>query len=326
MGPHLHEYLREMKREVLSKYDLMTVGEAFGVTLEQTPSLVDERRHELNMIFNFDGVRLNRQGRLWRAWTLPELKAVYTRQDRELDVHSWNTIFLSNHDNPRLVSAFGDDSPAYRVASAKLLATMLLTLKGTAFIYQGDELGMTNYPFSKIEDFDDIEAKNGWRAEVFSQKVRAADYIDNLRKTSRDNARTPMQWDSSPNAGFTTGQKAWLALNPNYKDINAKQELGDPGSVYAYYRRMSDLRKKTPALIYGDYQDLDPQNPRVFAYTRTLGQDKYLIVLNFSTGAISYALPAGLTPGQLAISNLAHAEEHSSVLNLKGWEARVYKF
>jgi len=325
MGPHLHEYLQEMNREVLSKYDVMTVGEAFGVTPQQTPSLVDERRQELNMIFNFDAVRLNRQGRQWRDWTLPELKAIYTRLDHETDVHSWNTVFLSNHDNPRLVSAFGDDSERYRAASAKVLATMLLTLRGTPFIYQGDELGMTNYPFSKIEEFDDIEVKNGWKAEVLSNKVSAADYIANLRKTSRDNARTPMQWDSSPNGGFTTGPKAWLVVNPNYIDINARQELADNDSVYAYYRRMNDLRKKTRALIYGDYHDLDPQNPKVFAYTRTLGKEKYLVVLNFSEDAISYSLPAGLKAGQLAISNFGKAEEQTSGLNLKGWEARVYQ-
>ena len=184
-----------MNREVLSKYDVMTVGEAFGVTLEQTPTLVDERRKELNMIFNFDVVRLNRDGNQWRDWTLPELKAIYATQDQALDVHSWNTIFLSNHDNPRLVSTFGDDSPAFRVPSAKLLATMLLTLKGTPFIYQGDELGMTNYPFTRIEEFDDIEVKNGWKADVLTGKVKADDYIANLRKTSRDHSRTPMQWD-----------------------------------------------------------------------------------------------------------------------------------
>ena len=190
MGPHLHEYLQEMNREVLSQYDVMTVGEAFGVTLAQTPTLVDERRNELNMIFNFDVVRLDRDGRLWRNWTLPEMKAIYTTQNKALDVHSWNTVFLSNHDNPRVVSAFGDDSPAFRVPSAKLLATMLLTLKGTPFIYQGDELGMTNYPFTSIEQFDDIEVKNGWKADVLTGKVKADDYIANLRKTSRDNSRT----------------------------------------------------------------------------------------------------------------------------------------
>ena len=324
MGPHLHEYLQEMNSEVLSKYDVMTVGEAFGVTVEQTPTLVDERRNELNMIFNFDAVRLNRNGDAWRDWTLPELKAIYTNLDQTSDVQIWNTVFLSNHDNPRVVSAFGDDSPAYRVASAKLLATMLLTLKGTPFIYQGDELGMTNYPFKNIAEFDDIEVKNGWKANVLT-KVSAEDYIANLRKTSRDNSRTPMQWDASPNGGFTTAPKAWLAVNPNYKEINAKQELSDPNSIYNYFRQMADLRRKMPAFVYGDYKDLDPKNPKIFAYTRTLGNEKYLIVLNFSEGAVSYNLPAGLKASQLVISNLGKPEDRGEVLHLKAWEARVYK-
>lgn len=326
MGPHLHEYLQEMNREVLSKYDVMTVGEAFGVTMEQTPTLVDERRNELNMIFNFDAVRLNRNGRVWRNWTLPELKAIYTTQDNALDVHSWNTVFLSNHDNPRVVSAFGDDSPAYRVPSAKLLATIVLTLKGTPFIYQGDELGMTNYPFQSIEQFDDIEVKNAWKANVVTNQISANDFIADLRKTSRDNSRTPMQWDNSPNGGFTTAPKAWLAVNPNYKDINAKQQLSDPNSVYNYFRQMAELRRKTPAFVYGDYKDLDPKNSKIFAYTRTMGIEKYLVVLNFSADAVSYSLPGGWKVGQLMISNLEKTDERGNTLHLRAWEARVYKF
>ena len=155
--------------------------------------------------------------------------------------------------------------------------------------------------------------------------MKADDYIANLRKTSRDNSRTPMQWDSSPNAGFTTAAKPWLAVNPNYKEINASQELSDPNSIYNYFSRMAKFREKTPALIYGDYQDLDPQNAKIFAYTRTLGQDKYLVVLNFSEDNISYTLPGGLKAGQLQISNLGSKEEKTPVLKLKGWEARVYK-
>ena len=324
-GPHLHDDLQEMNRNVLSKYDVMTVGEALGISLQQTPLLVDERRNELDMIFNFDIVRLDRQSGKWHPWTLPQLKAIYSTQDQGLDVHNWNTIFLSNHDNPRAVSRYGDDSPAYRVPSAKLLATMLLTQKGTPFIYEGDELGMTNYPFKSIDDFDDIEVKNAWKANVLTNKVTADEFIANLRKTSRDNARTPMQWDSSPNGGFTTAPKPWLAVNPNYKDINAKQEVADPDSIYNYFSRMVALRRSTPSLIYGDYKDLDPQNPTIFAYTRTLGPDKYLVVLNFSEQPIAYSLPAGVKAGQLVISNLSASESHTSQLNLKGWEARVYK-
>jgi oligo-1,6-glucosidase len=324
-GPHMHEYLQEMNRNVMAHYDVMTVGEALGITLQQTPSLVDERRRELNMIFNFDSVRINRNGKHWKPWTLPELKAVYDGQDAELDVHSWNTIFLSNHDNPRLVSSFGDDSAGNRVPSAKLLATMIFTLKGTPFIYQGDELGMTNYPFHSIIDFDDIEVKNGYKADVLTHNVSAADYLANLRKTSRDNARTPMQWDGSANGGFTTAAKPWLAVNPNYTGINAKEELANPGSVYHYYRQMIELRTHSATLIYGDYQDLDPQNPSIFAYTRVLGSDKYLVILNWSGSAIQYTLPSGLIAGRLQISNLVGREEHAPVLHLQAWEARVYR-
>jgi len=201
---------------------------------------------------------------------------------------------------------------------------MLLTLKGTPFIYQGDELGMTNYPFTKIEEFDDIQVKNAWKAEVLTGQASIGEYIGHLLKTSRDHARTPMQWDESPNGGFTTGPKAWLAVNPNYKEINAKQALADPNSIYDYFKRMIELRKRTPALIYGDYKDLDPQNPSVFAYTRTLGANKYLVVLNFSKNAVAYTLPDGLKAGRLAISNLEGKEENVPIANLRGWEARIY--
>jgi oligo-1,6-glucosidase len=324
-GPHRDEYLQEMNRKVISKYDVMTVGEALGISLEETPLLVDERRNELNMIFSFDAVRINRDGKQWKDWTLPSLKAVYDRQDSALDVHSWNTIFLSNHDNPRLVSSFGDDSAAYRVPSAKLLATMLFTLKGTPFVYQGDEIAMTNYPFQHMEDFDDIEAKNGYEAEVLTGKVSAAAFIANLRRTGRDNSRTPMQWDDTPNAGFTAAAKPWLAVNPNYQEINAKDELADPDSVYHYYRKMIELRSKSPAFIYGDYKDLDPANSTIFAYTRELGTEKYLVVLNFSAAATTYTVPEKLQAETLTITNLGSREQQTNTLNLKAWEARVYK-
>ena len=324
-GPRLHDYLQEMNREVLSKYDVMTVGEAFGVTLEQTPLFVDERSNELNMIFHFDLVRLDSQGWRWKPWTLPEFKAICARFNEGLDAHSWPTVYLTNHDNPRSVSHFGDDSPEYRILSAKLLATFQLTSKGTPFIYQGDELGMTNYPFASIEEFDDIEVKNTWKAEVLTNRVSAEEYLDHIRKTSRDNTRTPMQWDDSPNGGFTTAAKAWFAVNPNYKVINAKQALADQNSIYHYFRKLLELRKQTPALIYGDYQDLDPQNPSVFAYTRTLEPDKYLVVLNFAKSDVVYIPLEGLKAGQLVLSNLDAKERNVSRVDLRGWEARIYK-
>ncbi|SEB73715.1 alpha-glucosidase [Terriglobus roseus] len=315
-GPHLHEYLREMNDRVLSHYDCTTVGEAHGITIEDTPQLVDERRHELNMIFNFDTVRLNRDGRNWRRWSLPELKAIYTRQDVALGKHSWNTIFLANHDNPRLVSAFGDDSPEYREKSAKLLVTMLLTLKGTPYLYQGDELGMTNYPFRSIEEYDDIEAKNAWAHDVLTGYESAEHYLENLAKVSRDHARTPMQWDASANAGFTSGSKPWLAVNPNYTGINAAQVVADPYSVYQFTRNLLALRKATLALVYGDFEDMAPEHPSLFLYERTLGDERYLIALNFSRDTV--ALPEPVANGRVVLSNT-----EGKFGELRGWEARI---
>ncbi len=183
---------------------------------------------------------------------------------------------------------------------------------------------MTNYPFTRIEEFDDIEVKNAWKAEVLTNQVSTDEFIPHMLKTSRDHSRTPMQWDDSLNGGFTTGAKAWLAVNPNCKEINAKQALADQDSIYNYFRKVIDLRKKAPALIYGDYKDLDPQNPAIFAYTRTLGTDRYLVVLNFSKDEVAYTFPEGLNAGELLISNLESNEENVSLVNLKGWEARVY--
>ena len=320
-GPRLHEYLHEMNQRVLSHYDCMTVGEAHGISIEETPMLVDERRHELNMIFNFDSVRLNRNGRDWRAWSLPELKAIYTRQDRALDRHSWNTIFLANHDNPRLVSAFGDDSETFRVPSAKVLATMLLTLKGTAYLYQGDELGMTNYPFRSIDEYNDIEAKNAWTHDVLTGKESADHYLGNLLRVSRDHARTPMQWDSSPNAGFTTAEaKPWLAVNPNYPEINAAAALADPGSIYRYIQTLLALRKTTLAFVYGEYLDLAPDDAHLFLYTRTLGVEKYLVALNMSGATQPLAVPEDFRAARLVLSNLQTID---ITADLGPWEARI---
>jgi oligo-1,6-glucosidase len=324
-GPHRDQYLQEMNREVLSKYDDMSVGEAAGITLGQEPRLVDDRRHELNEIFNFDAVRINRDGKQYVSWSLPQFKAIYTEHDKALGKHDWDTVFLSNHDNPRLVSSFGNDSEQFRVPSAKLLETLLMTMRGTPYIYQGDELGMTNYPFKSIDEFNDIEALNGYKDEVQGRhSVTEAAYIENLRHMSRDNARTPMQWDDSPNGGFTTGPKPWLAVNPNYKTINAAQAAADPDSIYNYTARLIALRARTPALIYGDYKDLDPQHSHIFAYLRTLENEKFLVVHNLSSETVTYTLPGGLKAGQLVTGNYG-GDESGVTLHLKGWESRIYK-
>ena len=328
-GPHLAEYLHEMNREVLSKYDDMSVGEATGTTLAQTNNLVDDRRHELNMIFNFDAIKLGRSDfglSQLGAWSLPELKAIYDAHATVLTKHDWDTVFLSNHDNPRIVSTFGDDSPAMRVPSAKLFETMILTLRGTPFLFEGDELGMTDFPFKTLADYDDIAVKNAYKALVDTGKISAEAFLTSQAKVSRDNARTPMQWDSSPEAGFTTGRHPWLAVNPNYKEINAAQEESDPTSVLNYVRALIGLRAQTLAFVYGDFEDLDPQHPHIFAYIRTLGSEKYLIVENFSSSPVAYTLPNGLKAANLLLTDIPGSHEANvSTLSLAPWESRIYK-
>jgi oligo-1,6-glucosidase len=307
----------------------MTVGEATGTTLAQTDSLVGDGRHELDMIFNFDAALLRHPdfGPPGLApWSLPALKAIYDSHAKVLTKHDWDTVFLSNHDSPRVVSTFGDDSPAIRVSSAKLLETMILTLRGTPFLYEGDELGMTNYPFKELADYEDVAVKNAYKAQVETGKISAASFLADQAKLTRDNARTPMQWDSSSEAGFTTGTHPWLAVNPNYKQINAAQEESDPDSVLNYVRTLIKLRAHTLAFVYGDYQDLDPQNEKIYAYTRTLGEKKYLVVENFSSSPVTYTLPDGLKAATLLLSDIpASHEENASTLNLAPWESRIYQ-
>lgn len=327
-GPRRDEFLQEMNREVLSKYDDMTVGEALGITLAEEPSIVAKDRHELNMIFNFDAVRINRgdgEGYSYKPWTLPEMKALYDGHARVLGTQAWDTVFLANHDNPRLVSNFGDDSPQYRIASAKLLQTLLLTLRGTPFLYQGDELGMTNYPF-KLDEFNDIEIKNAYKAKVATGQMPEAQFVAEARRFGRDNARTPMQWSAAANAGFTTATaKPWLLVNPNYKQINAAAELAERDSVLAYTKAAIALHRSNLAFTYGDYKDLDPENAQVFAYTRTLGDQRFLVVLNWGRKPAEFALPEGIKLGARVLGNLKTKDE-TGILKLEPWEARVYRF
>ncbi|MBJ7224171.1 MULTISPECIES: glycoside hydrolase family 13 protein [unclassified Brenneria] len=324
-GPHVHEYLQEMNREVLSHYDTMTVGEAFGVTFEDAPKFINADRNELNMLFHFDIVRLDRDN--WRktTWTLPQLKATYQKIE-QVGKNGWNTSFLSNHDNPRAVSHFGDDSDQWRVLSAKALATMMLTQRATPFLYQGDELGMTDYPFKNIEDYDDVEAKGRWVTFVESGKVPAEEYLDHLRQTSRDNARTPMQWSAEANAGFTKGTP-WFHVNPNYKQINAASQINQQDSIYNYHRELIALRRQTPALIYGEYRDLDPQHDKLFAYTRTQGDQQYLVVINFTHDNVEWNIPEGKKIVKTLISNRTEqaAAPGDNHLTMQPWQAAIFQ-
>jgi oligo-1,6-glucosidase len=296
-GPKLHDYLREMRREVLAHYDTLTVGEAFGVTPEAARDLIDSRRGELDLVINFDIVRMDIDG--WRksAWTLPALKALYTKLDQATGPFGWNTQFLSNHDNPRSVSHFGDDDPAWVERSAKVLATLILTQRGTPFLYQGEELGMTNYPFQTLDDFDDLEVAGRWRD--VQHRVSEAEYLANARAMGRDNSRTPMQWTAGPNGGFTTGQP-WLAVNPNAQAINAEDQAGRPDSVLNHCRDLIAWRRASIDLREGVYQDIDPDHPQVFAYRRGEG---LLVLLNFGRETLRYTLPENLAVDGVAFGD-----------------------
>jgi len=313
-GPKLHDYLREMRREVLDRYDTMTVGEAFGVRPDQARDLIDSRRRELDLVINFDIVRMDIDG--WRktTWTLPRLKALYTELDQAAGPFGWNTVFLSNHDNPRSVSHFGDDDPAWVERSAKTVNTLILTQRGTPFLYQGEELGMTNYPFQTLDDFDDLEVAGRWRD--VRHRVSEEEYLANARAMGRDNSRTPMQWTDGPNGGFTTG-KPWLAVNPSAAAINAADQAARPDSVLAHTRALIAFRRGSVDLREGDYRDLDPDHPRVFAYRRG---ERIVVLLNFGREPVRYALPDGLAVEGAAFGS---AEVDGQTVTLAGWDFAI---
>ena len=291
-GPNVHKYLQEMNEKVLSKYDIMTVGETAGVTIEQAKQYAGEDTHELNMVFQFEHVERNGSGK-YGKWTneqlpLTVLKKTMSRWQTELYGKAWNSLFWDNHDQPRAVSNFGDDRPQYREASAKMLATCLHMQQGTPYIYQGEELGMTNYPFQSPEEFRDIESINAYKEWCSDGVVSHEDFWPCIIFKSRDNARTPVQWDDSWQAGFTAGTP-WIAVNPNYKEINAKAETADPNSVFHYYKKLIELRKKNPIMVYGKYDLMLEDSEELFVYTRTLDEEKLLVVCSFCDHEIGRA-------------------------------------
>jgi len=322
MGPHLHDYLKEMNREVFSRYDVMSVAEGAGNSFSDAHQLVDADRKELNMTYAFEGVDIAKP----EGYSLLHFKEVFSRWDSAFAVHGWLSIFLSNHDQARLVSRFGNDSPAFRERSAKMLATFLMTMRGTPYLYNGDELAMTNIRFSKIEDYRDMSIKN----EYQHQKDIHADTLQFLERSkfdSRDNGRTPFQWDDSRNAGFTTGIP-WIAVNPNYTYINAALQEKDPNSCLNYFRSLVRLRKNNRVLVYGQYRLLDKYNPQVYAYIREGEGKKMLILLNFSATEAKTELNLPLAGAKLLLSN--YAEEKSlkgnrAAIPLRPYEAVIFQ-
>jgi len=317
-GPRLHDYLQEINREVLSKYNVMSVAEGAGRNTTEAMLFVDPARKELDMTYTFEGTGVGSDADTYK---LTDLKRVFTHWDSAFAQKGWQAIDLGNHDQPRMVSKFGDDRPAFRAASAKLLNTFLLTMRGTPYCYSGDELGMTNSTFSGIADYRDLAARNAYQL-LKQQGGDEAAFFHSLQRFSRDNSRTPLQWDATVNAGFTTGTP-WIKVNPNYPTINEAAENKDSASVLNHFRRAIALRKDHAVLVYGQYQLLDAANPYIYAYTRTQGAEKVLVVLNFSSSPRTWSLPAGLRPAGKPWLNNYPALKTGAALELQPWQAVV---
>lgn len=323
-GPRVHEFLHEMYVEVLQPYDAVSIGEAFGVSIDDAHLFTDAERGELSMIFHFDLMRLGR--RHWRddGWTVPGFKQVLRHIDAASGPRGWNTSFLCNHDNPRAVSRFGDPTPEWRERSATALAAVSLLQRATPFVYQGDELGMTNYPFTSIDQYDDVEVKGLWRAFVETGRVPADELLAHLARTSRDHARTPMQWSSEVHGGFTAGTP-WLAVNPNHVEVNAAEQRARPDSVFHHYRRLIALRRAEPALVHGEYLDLLPDHPQVLLFARILGDRRLVVAVNLGSEPQTVVLPPETMAGAVVYSNIDHDAPVAAEgeVHLAGWQSAV---
>ena len=325
-GPRVHEFLQEMNKEVLSKYDLLTVGECAGVTIEEAKKYASNKGTELGMVFQFEHMDLD-QGE-FSKWSdkkvkLTALKENLTKWQNELEGKAWNSLFWCNHDQPRVVSRFGNDSKEYREVSAKMLATCLHLMQGTPYVYQGEELGMTNVPFASVDEFKDIESINAYHEYVESGLISKEDMMRYLCYKSRDNARTPMQWNDQKNAGFTTGTP-WIKVNPNYVEINAEEEVKRADSVFSYYKKLIALRHQEEVIVYGHYELLLPESEELYVYTRELNEEKLLVICNFTDKEVSYAVPDEFVGKEILISNYEE-QEMKQELSLKPYEAIVIR-
>jgi oligo-1,6-glucosidase len=330
-GPRIHEFIHELNAEVIASRNRirLTVGEMPGLTLPDAVRFTDPANGELDMVFQFEHVEVDHGpgGKFDpRPLRLPDLKASLGRWQEGLAAAGWNSLYWNNHDQPRAVSRLGSADPAYRERSAKLLATVLYLHRGTPFLYQGEELGMTNFPFTSVSEFSDIESLNYYRQAVRSgqdeRQVFAA-----LRTMSRDNARTPMQWDGTPHAGFTTGIP-WMPVNPNYREINAAAQIGDPGSVLGYYRRLISLRHDLPVAVHGDFTMLLPDDERIYAFTRRLNGVELLVLANFGDLGVSVNLPdtQAWAKAELLLGNYSdQGRLPSGPVVLRPWEVCVHR-
>lgn len=325
-GPQLHEYLQEMNRETFGKYDVMTVGETNSATPEQAKLFSGAERNELSMVFQFEHMALDQQpGKSkWelKPLSVVELKQVLSTWQMELQNVGWNSLFWNNHDQPRIVSRWGNDQD-YRVESAKMFAILLHMMKGTPYIYQGEEIGMTNIVLTDISQADDVETKNMYQ-ERLAEGYSKEEVLASINAKGRDNARTPIQWDDSKEAGFTTGHP-WLPVNPNYTEINVDNALEDPESIFYCYQKLIQLRKENPIMVYGNYQLLLEEDPSLFAYTRSFQRETWLIVANFSEQVIEAQFTKETTNLVPIISNSAIERYDLSQLKLSPYETFAVK-
>ena len=325
-GPKLHEYLQEMNRAALAGNDLLTVGETWGATPEIAKLYSNPARNELSMVFQFEHIGLDQvEGKeKWdvKPLDLVELKKVLSKWQTALGEEGWNSLFWNNHDLPRIVSRWGNDTE-YRVESAKMLATLLHGMKGTPYIYQGEELGMTNIRLENIEDYNDIESINMYKDRI-SKGYSHEEIMNSIYKKGRDNGRTPMQWDDSENAGFTTG-KPWLTVNANYKEINAAKALADKNSVFYHYKKLIEIRKSNETIIYGDYKLLCENDKNIFAYLRELNGDKILVVCNFYGKEAEFKYNDTFNDAEILLSNYSDSSLSIDSLQLRPYESIMYR-
>ena len=324
-GPHVHEYLQEMRQKALNNADTITVGECSGVTLEEAKKYARSDEKELNMVFQFEHMDVDSDEKAGK-WTtrkmdLRNLKKILTRWQKGLQDIAWNSLYWENHDQPRSVSRFGNDSDEYREISAKMLATCIHMMQGTPYVYQGEELGMTNCPFNTLDNFRDLESINAFHELTEQGKMTEEDMMAAIGYKGRDNARTPMQWDDSAYAGFST-TNPWIMVNPNYTKINAKDQVNREDSVFKYYQKLIKLRHESELIVYGTYDLILDDDKDIYAYIRTLGDEKLIVYCNFSENTREAELPEEFTNGKVLISNYIDAKVNHKI-TLRPYEAIV---
>ena len=324
-GPHVHEYLQEMRQKALNNADTITVGECSGVTLEEAKKYARSDEKELNMVFQFEHMDVDSDEKAGK-WTtrkmdLRNLKKILTRWQKGLQDIAWNSLYWENHDQPRSVSRFGNDSDEYREISAKMLATCIHMMQGTPYVYQGEELGMTNCPFNTLDNFRDLESINAFHELTEQGKMTEEDMMAAIGYKGRDNARTPMQWDDSAYAGFSTANP-WIMVNPNYTKINAKDQVNRKDSVFKYYQKLIKLRHESELIVYGTYDLILDDDKDIYAYIRTLGDEKLIVYCNFSENTREVELPEEFTNGKVLISNYSDAKANQKIA-LRPYEAIV---